>query len=59
MNKPVNLHLSILDLSNNFAITKSIYKDKNNSKFKNKLVKAFHNTVKNCKNFCNIAKSFY
>ena len=27
---------------NNFAITKSIYKDKNN-KFKNKLVKAFRN----------------
>ena len=28
---------------NNFAITKSIYKDKNNNKFKNKLVKAFRN----------------
>ena len=28
---------------NNFAITKSIYKDKNNNKFKNKFVKAFCN----------------
>ena len=28
---------------NNFAIIKSIYKDKNNNKFKNKLVKAFRN----------------
>ena len=29
--------------ADNFAITKSIYKDKNNSKFKNNLVKAFRN----------------
>ena len=28
---------------NNFAITKSIYKDKNNNNFKNKLVKVFRN----------------
>ena len=28
---------------NNLATTNSIYKDKNNNKFKNKLVKAFRN----------------
>ena len=28
---------------NNFAIIKSIYKDKNDNKYKNKLVKAFRN----------------
>ena len=28
---------------NNIAITNSIYKEKNNNKFKNKLVKAFRN----------------
>ena len=31
------------DSVNNFSITNSIYKDKNNNKFKNKLVKAFRN----------------
>ena len=31
---------------NNFAITKSIYKNKNNSKFKNKLKKAITNCEK-------------
>ena len=36
------MHTLLLVSVNNFAITKSIYKDKNN-KFKNKLVKAFRN----------------
>ena len=48
--KTLPLNIKSVD---NFAITKSIYKDENNIKFKKNLVKAFRNM------HLHIAKSFY